>query len=199
MLLVGLTGGIGAGKSTVASMFAARGATVLDADAIVHEVQRPGTSVHRSIVERFGDDIVTADGSLDRGKLGAIVFTDDAARADLNAIVHPAVWEHLSAELDRLRGTDAIVVLDVPLLVEGRGKDLVDVVVVVEAPIDDRIARLEATRGMSADDARARMATQATDAERRARADHVIGNGGSLAELEAQIDDVWEQLQGKTT
>lgn len=194
MLLVGLTGGVGSGKSTVARMLAERGAVVLDADAIVRDLQRPGTAVFERIVARFGDAVVAADGGLDRGALAAIVFDDDAARADLNGIVHPAVWDVISAELDRLRETDRVVVLDVPLLVEGRGKDLVDVVVVVEAPADVRVDRVVAERGGSPEDVRARIAAQASDDERRAVADVVIVNDGPVDALVGEVDRLWGRI-----
>ncbi len=194
MLLVGLTGGVGSGKSTVARMLAERGAVVLDADAIVRDLQRPGTAVFERIVARFGDAVVAADGGLDRGALAAIVFDDDAARADLNGIVHPAVWDVISAELDRLRETDRVVVLDVPLLVEGRGKDLVDLVVVVEAPADVRVDRVVAERGGSPEDVRARIAAQASDDERRAVADVVILNDGPVDALAGEVDRLWGRI-----
>lgn len=194
MLLVGLTGGIGSGKSTVARLLADRGAVVLDADAIVRDLQRAGTPVFSAIVERFGPDVVASDGELDRAELAEIVFANDAAREDLNAIVHPAVWEVISGELDRLRDSDAVVVLDVPLLVEGRGKDLVDAVIVVRAPDDVRVERVTAARGLSADEVRARIAVQASDDERAAMADHTIDNAGGLTALDAAIDRLWAEM-----
>ena len=191
MLRVGLSGGIGSGKSTVARGLARRGAIVIDADAIAREVVEPGQPGLAAVVERFGPEVLTPDGRLDRPALAALVFEDAAARADLNAIVHPLV----AAESARRMGdapADSVVVLDVPLLVEA-AKSGYDVVVIVEAPEDVRIERLIG-RGMAADDARRRMAAQASDEDRRKVADVVLDNGGTEEELEAQLDSLWAQL-----
>ena len=191
MLRVGLSGGIGSGKSTVARGLARRGAIVIDADAIAREVVEPGRPGLAAVVDRFGPEVVDAGGRLDRPVLAALVFDDAAARADLNAIVHPLVAAETAR---RLAGAppDAVVVLDVPLLVEA-ARSGYDVVVIVEAPEAVRLERLVA-RGMAEEDARRRMATQASDAERRKVADVVLDNSGSEDGLEAQIDSLWAQL-----
>jgi dephospho-CoA kinase len=191
MLRVGLSGGIGSGKSTVARALARRGAIVIDADAIAREVVEPGQPGLAAVVERFGPDVLDAEGRLDRPKLAALVFDDPAARADLNAIVHPRVALE-TARRTAAAPPDAIVVIDVPLLVEA-ARSGYDVVVIVEAPESVRLERLIA-RGMSPDDARRRMAAQASDADRRKVADVVLDNSGSEADLEPQIDALWAQL-----
>jgi dephospho-CoA kinase len=190
MLRVGLSGGIGSGKSTAARALAARGAIVIDADAIAREVVEPGTPGLAAVVERFGPGILDA-GRLDRPRLAALVFDDGAARSDLNAIVHPRVAAETARRI-AAAPSDAIVVLDVPLLVEA-ARSGYDVVVIVEAPEAVRLERLVG-RGMSPDDARRRMAAQASDADRRTLADVVIDNAGTRDELEAQIDALWAQL-----
>lgn len=197
MLLVGLTGGIGAGKSTVGRMLAARGAVLVDADAIVRDLQRPGTGVHARIVERFGPGVVGPDGSLDRARLAEMVFRDEDARNDLNAIVHPEVMRRIAEQVEALTGTDAVVVLDVPLLVEIGGGEGLDIVVVVTADEETRIERLMRDREMSASDVRARMAVQASEEQREALADCVIHNDGTERELRAQVDALWERLARK--
>lgn len=194
MLLIGLTGGIGSGKSTVSSLLTARGAVVVDADAITRELQSPGTPVLAAIVERFGADVLAPDGGLDRQALADVVFVDDAALRDLNAIVHPAVGQEIGRRLTDLAGTDEVVVLDVPLLVES-GRDDLALLVVVDVDHDLAAERLVAHRGMKIDDVRARQARQATREERLARADVVIDNGGDLAALEAQVDAAWARIQ----
>jgi dephospho-CoA kinase len=189
---VGLTGGVGSGKSTVAALLSELGAVVIDADAIAREVVAPGTPGLQAVLTRFGPGVRAADGSLDRAKLAGIVFADAAALADLNALVHPLVGAR-SAELLAQAAPDAVVVQDIPLLVENGLARTFDAVVVVEADRDVRLERLQA-RGLAADDARARMAAQASDAERRAVADELIVNNGSLAELRAAVADVWTRL-----
>ncbi|HVL33685.1 MAG TPA: dephospho-CoA kinase [Actinomycetota bacterium] len=196
MLLVGLTGGIGAGKSTVASMLAARGAVIIDADAIVRDLQKPGTDTFRRIVDRFGPAVVSDDGTLDRERVAAVVFRDDDARAALNAIVHPEVMRKIAERIDTLKDTDEVVVLDVPLLVEIGGGEGLDLIVVVEADEDLRVARLAASRSMSPDDARARMSTQASSAQRSALADVVVTNNGDEDALRGQVDALWERIRG---
>lgn len=195
MLLVGLTGGIGAGKSTVATLLAEHGAVVIDADSIVRELQRPGTDVFRAIVDRFGSHVVAADGSLDRERLADIVFRNDDARSALNAIVHPAVYAVMSERIASVKDDDKIVVLDIPLLAEVGGGGGMDAVVVVEADGEMRVARVVAERGLDAEDVRARMAAQASSEQREALADVVIRNNGSPEDLRAQVDDLWEQLR----
>jgi dephospho-CoA kinase len=191
MLRVGLSGGIGSGKSTVARALARRGAIVIDADAIAREVVEPGQPGLAAVVERFGPEVLDADGRLDRPKLAALVFDDATARADLNAIVHPRVAVETARRM-AAASSDAIVVIDVPLLVEA-ARSGYDVVVIVEAPEAVRLERL-ITRGMSPDDARRRMAAQASDADRRKVADVILDNAGSEDDLERQIDALWAQL-----
>jgi dephospho-CoA kinase len=191
MLRVGLSGGIGSGKSTVARALARRGAIVIDADAIAREVVEPGEPGLAAIVERFGPEVFDAEGRLDRPKLAALVFDDAAARADLNAIVHPRVAAETARRM-AAAPSDAIVVIDVPLLVEA-ARSGYDVVVIVEAPEPVRLERLTA-RGMTSDDARRRMAAQAGDADRRKVADVILDNAGSEEDLEHQIDALWAQL-----
>lgn len=194
MLLVGLTGGIGAGKSTVGRMLAARGAVLVDADAIVRDLQRPGTGVHARIVERFGPGVVGPDGSLDRARLAEMVFRDEDARNDLNAIVHPEVMRRIAEQVETLKDTSSVVVLDVPLLVEIGGGEGLDIVVVVTAGEETRIERLMRDREMSASDVRARMAVQASEEQREALADSVIRNDGTQRELAVKVDELWEEL-----
>ena len=195
MLVVGLTGGIGSGKSTVSALLAAKGAVVVDADAVVHELQRPGTAVFEAMVDRFGNGIVAADGSLDRSAVADIVFNDPDALADLNGIVHPAVGAEIVRRMDELSTTDTVVVLDVPLMVESARGYPVAGLIVVDVDPDVAVRRLVETRGMREDDARARIARQASREERRARADVVIENSGSLDDLAAQVDRAWRWIE----
>lgn len=193
MLLIGLTGGIGSGKSTVSALLARRGAIVIDADGITRELQQPGTPVLAAMVERFGPGILQADGSLDRQAVADIVFADAEALADLNRIVHPAVGLEIAQRLQREAETDHLVVLDVPLLVES-GRDDLAALVVVDVDPEVALARLVEHRGMRADDALARMARQAPREERLSKADIVIDNSGSLVDLEQAVDAVWPAL-----
>ena len=190
-----MTGGIGAGKSTVARLLGEHGAIVLDADSIVRELQVPGTAVFRRIVERFGEEVVGADGLLDRVRLAEIVFRDDDARTALNAIVHPEVMAVIAERTEAARDSDAVVVLDVPLLVEVGGGEGLDLTVVVEAAEDLRIGRVVAERAMEPDAVRARMAVQASAEQRAALADVVIVNDGDFDGLRAQVDDVWKRIE----
>jgi dephospho-CoA kinase len=195
VLVVGLTGGIGSGKSTVSALLAAKGAVVVDADVVVHELQRPGTAVFEAMVDRFGNGIVAADGSLDRSAVADIVFNDPDALADLNGIVHPAVGAEIVRRMDELSTTDAVVVLDVPLMVESARGYPVAGLIVVDVDPDVAVRRLVEKRGMREDDARARIARQASREERRARADVVIENSGSLDDLAAQVDRAWRWIE----
>jgi dephospho-CoA kinase len=189
---VGLTGGVGSGKSTVAGLLAQLGAVIIDADAIAREVVEPGTPGFAAVVDAFGSSVVGADGRLDRPAVAALVFGDEAKRLQLNGIVHPLVGAR-TAELAASAPGDAVVVYDIPLLVEAKMADGFDFVIVVEASTALRLARL-AERGMAEADARERMAAQASDAERRGVADAVVVNNGSLDELAARVDEVWQRL-----
>ena len=189
---MGLTGGIGSGKSTVARLLAEHGAIVIDADAIAREIVEPGQPALAEIVDRFGSEILDDRGALDRGALAAIVFHDTAALADLNAITHPRIADR-TAELIAAAPGDSIVVYDMPLLVENDLADGWDTVIVVVADRQIRIERLR-ERGLTDEDIQARMARQASDDERCAVADIVIDNSGSLGDLESQIDMVWSSL-----
>lgn len=191
MLRVGLSGGIGSGKSTVAAALGRRGAIVIDADAIAREVVEPGTPGLEAVVQRFGAGVLDGGGRLDRPRLAALVFDDPVARADLNAIVHPLVAAETARRI-AAAPADSVVVIDVPLLVEA-ARSGYDVVVIVEAPEAVRLERLTG-RGMNPDDARARMGAQASDADRRKVADVVVDNSGTPEALEAQIDALWAQL-----
>ena len=193
MLLIGLTGGIGSGKSTVSAGLAERGAVVVDADAIVRELQEPGTQVFTEMVERFGPGIVAEDGTLDRAAVADLVFGDPDALADLGRIVHPRVGEEIARRLVELADTDAVVILDVPLLVESGRDDMVGTIVVDLDP-EVAVRRLVQHRGFSEEDARSRIARQASREERLAKADFVVDNHGDLDGLGAQIDAAWEWI-----
>ncbi|MGW0290232.1 dephospho-CoA kinase [Streptomyces tuirus] len=193
MLKVGLTGGIGAGKSEVSRLLVACGAVLIDADRIAREVVAPGTPGLASVVEAFGEGILAADGSLARPRLGAIVFSDAEKLATLNAIVHPLVGAR-SRELEEAAAEDAVVLHDVPLLTENGLAPLYDLVIVVDAAPETQLDRLVRLRGMTEEDARARMAAQATREQRREIADIVIDNDVPLEELEQRVKDVWAEL-----
>lgn len=192
-LSVGLTGGIGSGKSEVLKRLKARGATVVDADLAARRVVEPGTEGYDAVVKEFGSEVVAADGTLDRAKLGAIVFADPDRRAALNAIVHPLVGA-LMAEWADAAPEGGIVVYDIPLLVEGGADRGYAAVIVVDADEEVRYARLQADRGMSRADAAARMAAQASRRERLEAADYVIANNGSLEDLDQETDRLWSEL-----
>ncbi|MGI5449194.1 dephospho-CoA kinase [Streptomyces sp. CA-243310] len=196
MLKVGLTGGIGAGKSEVSRLLAGYGAVVVDADRIAREVVEPGTPGLAAVVAAFGESVLTPEGTLDRPRLGSLVFTDAEKLRTLNAIVHPLVGAR-SAELEKAAGPDAIVVHDVPLLTENGLASLYDLVVVVDASPDTQLARLTARRGMTEDEARSRMAAQATREQRLAIATLVIDNDGPLEALEPQVRTVWDELTAR--
>ncbi|HUR22450.1 MAG TPA: dephospho-CoA kinase [Acidimicrobiales bacterium] len=194
MVVVGLTGGIGSGKSTVAGMLADRGAVVIDADRLARDAVAVGTDGYRAVVDRFGPQVVTGDGALDRRALAGVVFDDPAALADLNAIVHPPVRAAIAERVAELAATDAVVVLEIPLLVESGRSYGASQVIVVDCPEDIAVGRLVQVRGMDEGDARRRIAAQVSRAERRAAADIVIDNTGSLDDLRRQVDDVWAGL-----
>lgn len=193
MLKVGLTGGIGAGKSEVSRMLVSYGAVLIDADKIAREVVEPGTEGLAAVVEAFGTGILAADGTLDRPALGAIVFADPAKLAVLNGIVHPLVGAR-SAELEAAAGPDSVVIHDVPLLTENGLAPLYDLVVVVDAAPATQLERLTRLRGMAQPEAEARMAAQATREQRLAVADLIIDNDGPLEALEPQVRKVWGEL-----
>jgi dephospho-CoA kinase len=190
MLLIGLTGGIGSGKSTVSARLAEHGAVVIDADAIVHELQRPGEPVLAAMIERFGPEICEPDGTLRRQAVADIVFNDTDALRDLGAIVHPAVHQEIERRIAEQLDGDRVVILDVPLLVESGRDDMVGTIVVDVDP-EVAIARLVEHRSFSEADARARVARQASREERVAKADFLIDNAGTVADLEAQSDAAW--------
>lgn len=202
MLRAGLTGGIGCGKSEVSRRLAALGAVVLDADLAAREVVRPGTVGLTRIVATLGPGVLGPDAALDRGKLAALVFTDDAARLRLNAIVHPLVigWMQ-AADTAAVRSahSGAVIVHDVPLLAEGLITGEFDLVIVVDLPVSTQIERLTERRGMTEDQARARMTAQATRGQRLAVANIVIDNSGTLADLDRQVDSVWADLRKRAS
>ncbi|MFP8907174.1 dephospho-CoA kinase [Streptomyces atacamensis] len=194
MLSVGLTGGIGAGKSEVSRLLGEYGAVIVDADRIAREVVEPGTEGLAAVVAEFGEEVLAPDGTLNRPRLGSIVFGDPERLKALNAIVHPLVGAR-SAELQRAAGEDAVVVHDVPLLTENGLAPLYDLVVVVDASPATQLDRLVRLRGMDEQDARGRMAAQATREQRLAVADIVIDNDGPLEKLEPQVAEVWRRLR----
>jgi dephospho-CoA kinase len=200
MLRVGLTGGIGSGKSTVSARLAELGAVVLDADKAARAVVEPGTPGLAAIVETFGPGVRASDGSLDRARLASIVFADEAALAKLNAITHPLIHEYIQAAEEAALaagGDDTVLVHDVALLAEwGRAKEF-DLVIVVDVPPETQLERLTEGRGMAADQARARMAAQASREQRLAVADIVIDNSGSREDLDRRVDEVWADLEAR--
>ncbi len=197
MPLIALTGGIASGKSTIARRLAEHGAVVVDADQIVRDVQQPGSAVLQCIAEVFGTEVITPDGALDRAALGSRVFGDPEQLARLNAIVHPAVRAESQRRFEAAIDDDpsAVVVYDVPLLVEARVDDPWDLIVVAHAPAEVRRRRLVELRGLDERSARERIDAQVSDDERRAVADVVIDTGGSLDETHAQTDALWERLR----
>lgn len=196
MLLVGLTGGIGSGKSTVSAALARRGAVVIDADRIVHELQTPGQQVFDEMVERFGQGIVRPDGTLDRQAVADLVFNDEQALADLGAIVHPRVRDEITRRVLEQGELDNVVVLDIPLLAESGWEGIVGTIVVDLDP-EVAVARLVEHRGFAEADARARIAQQASREERVAKATWVIDNGGTVEDLEAVVDALWADLESR--
>jgi dephospho-CoA kinase len=195
VIKVGLTGGIGSGKSEVARLLAGHGAVVIDADVLAREAVAPGSTGLARVVAEFGPDVLGADGSLDRSTLAQVVFADPERLARLNAIIHPYVRRR-SAEIMAAAPADAVVVEDVPLLVENNLQGRYDVVVVVDASPETQVGRLTRARGMSASDAQARMSTQATREQRAEVADVIIDNDGDLGALLTQTDALWERLSG---
>ncbi|WP_314413189.1 dephospho-CoA kinase [Streptomyces sp. DSM 40484] len=194
MLKVGLTGGIGAGKSEVSRLLVEHGAVLIDADRIAREVVAPGTPGLAAVVDAFGKEVLAADGTLDRPKLGSIVFADPDRLAVLNSIVHPLVGAR-SRALEEAASADSVVVHDVPLLTENGLAKLYDLVIVVDAPTETQLDRLVRLRGMTEEDARARMAAQATREERREIADVVIDNDVPLETLRQRVREVWADLE----
>lgn len=194
---VGLTGGIGAGKSTVARLLTGHGAIVLDADLAARAVVEPGTEGLAEVVDAFGPQVLREDGSLDRAALASVVFSDEERRKRLNAIVHPRVRAWM-AERAAAAPAGSVVVQDIPLLVEGGLAPLFDVVVVVDADDDTRVARLIRDRAMSEPEARARIAAQAPREQRNAAADRLIDNSGGTEELNEAVADLWRELEGKS-
>lgn len=194
MILLGLTGGIGSGKTVVSSMLAERGAIIIDADAVVRELQAPGQPLLRELADAFGESIIANDGSLDRGVLANIAFNDKDALARLNKIVHPAVGKEMDRRLNEQRDTDNVVVLDIPLLAENPRKGLCGVIV-VDVPVETAVSRLVEFRNMDEADARARIANQASREKRLAIADVVIENSGTLDDLSQRVDEVWAWAQ----
>lgn len=194
MILLGLTGGIGSGKSTVGRMLAERGAVIVDADELSRRAVAPGMPAHERIRQRFGDRVVAEDGTVDREALANLVFSDPEARRDLEAIVHPEVFRLLQEVVTDHAEEDTVVVFDAPLLVETGFDHACDLVVVVSSPVEVRMRRLE-ERGMGPEEARRRIEAQTAPEAREARADVVIPNGGTLEELERRVDGLWERLR----
>jgi dephospho-CoA kinase len=194
---VGLTGGIGAGKSAVSSRLAERGAVVIDSDVLAREVVARGTDGLAEVVEAFGDGVLTAEGDLDRPALGRIVFGDEPARRKLEAIIHPRVRAR-AAEIEAAADTDAIVVHDIPLLVETGQANKFEVVLVVDVPVEVQLERLTGQRGMAEAEARQRIASQASREDRLAVADVVVDNSGSLEHLDRRLDEVWATLRHRS-
>jgi dephospho-CoA kinase len=192
VIVVGLTGGIGAGKSTVSALLAERGAAIVDADRIARDLQAPGAPLLDAMAERFGADIIDDDGALDRAAVAAIVFSDEQALKDLNDIVHPAMQAEIQSQIDAHRGTDRIVVLDFPLLGENPRKGLA-ATIVVDVPYDVAVDRAVA-RGMGEGDVRNRISSQITREQRREVATHVIDNSADLDRLVERVDEVWADL-----
>jgi dephospho-CoA kinase len=194
--LLGLTGGIGSGKSTVSTLLAEKGAVIIDADAITRSLQQPGQAVFDEIVARFGSTVVGADGNLDRAGLASIVFTDEQAKKDLEHIVHPAVGAEMLKRMQEEADTDHVVVYDVPLLVEAARRAMSFAgVIVVDIDPEVAVQRVVEQRGMDEGDVRARIANQASREERIAVADKVIDNSGSRDDLRRQVDEVWTWIQ----
>lgn len=191
MILIGLTGGIGSGKSTVSALLAERGAVIVDADAITRQLQQPGQPLLQELAARFGAEILTSSGELDRPALASIAFGDPEALKDLNKIVHPAVAKEMDRQMNEVRNTDKVVVLDIPLLAENPRQGLSGVIV-VDVPVDLAVHRLVTFRQMSEADARARIEKQASREKRLEIADQVIDNSGDMDSLAQRVDEVWQ-------
>ena len=194
VMLIGLTGGIGAGKSTVAQLFEERGVPIVDADAIARDVVKPGEPALAELVEHFGDSILGADGELNRGKLAEVAFADAESHEALNAIMHPAISAETAKRIDALRGDHSVIVHDVPLLVEAGLTGNYDLTVLVDTPAEVRLQRLTELRGMDSEDAKKRIAAQATDEQRRAVCDVALDNSGDIEHLRAQFEQMWERF-----
>jgi dephospho-CoA kinase len=197
MLLVCVTGGLGSGKSTLAGMLARRGAVAVDADDLARRALEPGTAAFKQVCDLFGDEVLTANGRLDRRAIAARVFADNAKRQALESIVHPEVFRGLAETLERYRGTHSVVVFDAPLIVETGFHGECDVVVVVDAPVDERVARAVAQRGLDRAEALERIAAQSSPEERAAVADIVIRNDGAVEDLERQVEALWDDLRAR--
>ena len=197
MLLVGLTGGIGSGKSTVARLLEKRGAVVFDADLLAREAVEPGTPGHASVIERFGADVLAPGGELDREALASVVFADPSARRDLEEIVHPEVRRLFAEGSEAYRDTDRVVVFSAPLLVETGMHTAFEILVVVSATVATQIERLMRQRGMSESSIRARIEAQAPLEDKAAVADFLVDNEGTLDELESQVDRLWSDLSAR--
>lgn len=198
MILIGLTGGIASGKSTVAGMLRSKGAHIIDADRLGHEAIAPGQPAYDALVARFSADILASDGTIDRSKLAAIVFADPSARADLESVTHPVIYSRILSKIEELRNTDDVVVLDAALLVEmfpDRGRSIgIECLVVVSSFPEEQLKRMIELRGMDEVDARARIDAQAPAERKLAAADIVVNNRGTLAELEESVDTLWSEI-----
>ena len=202
MILIGLTGGIASGKTTVAELLKQRGATIIDADRIGHEVMAPGGPAYDEVVERFGNEILGPDGTVDRKKLGSIVFSDPSALADHVAITHPHIVKEIFTRIDAERSRDGLVVVDAALLVEGlaadRGKSMgLDALVVVSADVEEQIRRMIDHRDLQEEAARSRISSQAAPEKKLAAADYVIDNRGSMEDLERSVETLWQDLMNR--
>jgi dephospho-CoA kinase len=197
VLLVGLTGGIGSGKSTVSRMLEQRGAVVLDADALARDAVAPGTPGHDRVVERFGANILAPGGAIDREALASVVFSDAAARRDLEAIVHPEVRRMFAEQCEAYQGTEQIVVFSAPLLVETGMHTAFDVLIVVSASVETQVERLMRDRAMREEQVRARIDAQLPLEDKAAAADILLDNEGTLEDLEGQVDRIWSDLRSR--
>jgi dephospho-CoA kinase len=197
LILVGLTGGIGSGKTTVARMLAARGAVVVDADELARSALDPGTKAFKHVCDLFGDEVLTEDGRIDRAALASVVFGDEEKRRALESITHPEVFRLLAETVERYRDTDSVVVFDAPLIIETGFHEAVDVLVVVTAPVEQAIERVGRDRGMSQAEASVRMAAQTDPKERESAADVVIENDADLESLEKKVEELWNDLRGR--